>query len=52
MEPNTDIYNQNKPFKSDSYNGMKHNILIFFKELIKLVNDKKLINEDIKTWIF
>ena len=52
MVPNSDIYNNYKPFKSDSYNGLKHNILIYFKELFKLVNDKKLINEDIKTWIF
>jgi hypothetical protein len=52
LEPNTDIYNNFKPFKEFSYNGMKHNILIYFKELLKLVNDKNLINADIKTWIF
>ena len=31
---------------------MKHNILIYLKELFKLVNDKNLINADVKTWIF
>ncbi len=52
LEPEKDIYNNYKPFKSFSYNGMKHNILIYFKELLKLVNDKNLINADVKTWIF
>ena len=52
LEPEQDIYNNYKPFKSFSYNGMKHNILIYFKELFKLVNDKNLINDDVKTWIF
>jgi hypothetical protein len=52
LEPNSDIYNNFKPFKESSYNGMKHNILIYFKELLKLVNDKNLINADVKTWIF
>ena len=52
LEPEQDIYNNYKPFKSFSYNGMKHNILIYFKELLKLVNDKNLINDDVKTWIF
>ena len=52
LDQNRDIYNNYKPFKEFSYNGMKHNILIYFKELLKLVNDKNLINADVKTWIF
>lgn len=52
LDPTRDIYNNYKPFKESSYNGLKHNILIYFKELFKLVNDKNLINADVKTWIF
>ena len=48
LEPEQDIYNNYKPFKSFSYNGMKHNILIYFKELLKLVNYKNLIIITIK----
>ena len=29
LEPNSDIYNNYKPFKESSYNGMKHNINLF-----------------------
>ena len=47
IEPYQDYFNNYKPFKKDSYNGLKYCIYIYFKELLKLLNNKKLINDDI-----
>jgi hypothetical protein len=51
IEPYQDIFNNNKKFKKDSYNGMKYCIFIYFKELLKLLNNKNLIDDDIKIYL-
>ena len=51
IEPYKDIFNNSKPFKKDSYNGLKYCIFIYFKELLKLLNNKNLIDDDIKIYL-
>lgn len=46
-----DIYNNNRKFRSGCYNGMKHNIIIYFKELLKIISEKKLFDYDLFNYI-
>ena len=51
IEPYKDFFNNYKDFKKDSYNGLKYCIFIYFKELLKLLNNKNLIDDDIKYYL-
>ena len=46
--PSTDPYT-NRPFKSMSYNGMKYNVVIMLKEILK--NSNNIFHEDILEYI-
>ena len=46
--PSTDPYT-NRPFKSMSYNGMKYNVVIMLKEILK--NSNNIFNEDVHEYI-
>ena len=46
--PSIDPYT-NKPFKSMSYNGMKYNVVIMLKEILK--NSNNIFHEDILEYI-